>query len=75
MVNPLPEDEALADDQIETAIEEAVKAAEANGSSGQAVTPYLLSKVSKLTKGKSLKANLALLRYNARLAAHIALDL
>ena len=75
VVNPLPEDEALAGDQIETAIEEAVLEAEKSGISGQAVTPYLLSKVSKLTRGESLKANLALLRYNARLAAQIALEL
>jgi pseudouridine-5'-phosphate glycosidase len=75
VVNPLPEGEALADDQIETAIEEAVLEAEKSEISGQAVTPYLLSKVSKLTRGKSLKANLALLRYNARLAAQIALEL
>ena len=74
VVNPLPEEEALADEQIETAIEEAVREAEFNGISGQAVTPYLLSMVSELTKGKSLKANLALLRYNARLAAQIALE-
>jgi len=74
VVNPLPEEEALADEQIETAIEEAVREAEFNGVSGQAVTPYLLSMVSELTKGKSLKANLALLRYNARLAAQIALE-
>lgn len=75
VTNPLPEDEALAYDQIETAIEGAVREAETNGISGQAVTPYLLSKVSKLTEGKSLKANLALLQYNARLAANIALEL
>ena len=39
---------------------------------GQAVTPYLLSRVSELTHGASLKANLSLLKNNARVAAQVA---
>jgi pseudouridine-5'-phosphate glycosidase len=42
------------------------------GIHGQKLTPFLLGRISELTKGKSLKANLALLLNNARLAAEIA---
>jgi pseudouridylate synthase len=42
------------------------------GIHGQKLTPFLLSRIGELTKGKSLKANLALLLNNARLAAEIA---
>ena len=46
--------------------------AQANNIHGPAVTPFLLGKVSELTGGASLQANLALLRNNAVLAAQIA---
>lgn len=75
VVNPLSEDEAVDGAKISGAIHRAILDAEKEGITGQAVTPYLLSKVSELTHGESLKANLALLRSNARLAAQIAAGL
>jgi pseudouridylate synthase len=39
---------------------------------GQALTPFLLQRVNELTQGRSMRANLALLLNNARLAAQIA---
>jgi pseudouridine-5'-phosphate glycosidase len=45
------------------------------GIHGQALTPFLLSRINELTKGKSLKANIALLLNNARLAAEIAKEM
>ena len=42
------------------------------GIHGQKLTPFLLSRISELTEGKSLHTNLALLLNNARLAAQIA---
>jgi pseudouridine-5'-phosphate glycosidase len=39
---------------------------------GKALTPFLLQRISELTGGKSLQANLSLLLNNARLAAQIA---
>jgi pseudouridine-5'-phosphate glycosidase len=36
------------------------------------VTPYLLQRIFELTEGKSLEANIALVRNNAKLAAGIA---
>lgn len=72
VTNPLPEGLALPVEAVSGAIEQALGEAEASGVSGQALTPFLLQRVSQLTSGSSLKANLALLHNNARLAAAIA---
>ncbi|HNS62460.1 MAG TPA: pseudouridine-5'-phosphate glycosidase, partial [Anaerolineales bacterium] len=48
------------------------KEAKEKGIHGKEVTPFLLQRINEMTKGKSMKANLALLLNNARLAAHIA---
>lgn len=69
---PLPEDQELPQAMAETAIQAALEEAQAKGIHGPEVTPYLLSRVSQLTKGASLRANLALLHNNARVAAMIA---
>jgi pseudouridine-5'-phosphate glycosidase len=46
--------------------------AEAENIRGKAISPFLLKHVSELTGGESLKANIALLENNARVAAQIA---
>jgi pseudouridine-5'-phosphate glycosidase len=46
--------------------------AEQKGIEGPAMTPFLLEAVSRLTNGRSLDVNLALLENNATLAADIA---
>lgn len=69
---PCPEEEALPQEAVEAALERALGAAEAGGISGKALTPYLLSHMSDLTQGASLRANLALLRQNARVGAELA---
>lgn len=72
VVQPPPEDVAMDGDVIEKAIQQAVDDAHSQGISGSGTTPYLLSRVAELTGGSSVKANLALLLNNARLAAQIA---
>lgn len=72
VVNPLPEAESVPRSEIEPLIEKAVQEAKEQGIHGKQVTPFLLQRLSELTAGKSLRANLALLLNNARLAAHIA---
>lgn len=74
VVQPPPAESALDADVLEAAIEEALSDARAAGVRGQAVTPFLLSRVSEITHEASLEANLALLRNNARLAAEIAVE-
>jgi pseudouridine-5'-phosphate glycosidase len=75
VVNPPPEEIALQFETVERAIQQALEEAETLGVRGQQVTPFLLSRVSELTGGASLKANLGLLRNNACLAARIAVEL
>jgi pseudouridine-5'-phosphate glycosidase len=72
---PCPEEEALPREAVEGALERALVMAGEEGISGKALTPYLLSRVSELTQGASLRANLALLRQDARVAAELALAL
>jgi pseudouridylate synthase len=69
---PPPREVALDREVIESAIRSALEQAHEKGIRGQAVTPFLLSKVSELTGGSSLRANLGLLLNNARIAAEIA---
>lgn len=70
--NPIPHEAALDQEMIENVIERAVSQAEEEGISGAGLTPYLLDAVNRHTSGKSLAANLALLKNNARLASKIA---
>lgn len=75
VTNPIPKAEAISKSKMEPLIEKASKEAIAQGIHGQALTPFLLNRINELSKGKSMKANLALLLNNARLAAEIAREL
>src|SRR5512145_758245 len=75
VANPPPVATVLPLDEVELAVQQALVEAQAQDIHGQAVTPFLLSRVSQLTHGASLQANLALLLNNARLAAEIAVHL
>lgn len=75
VVTPPPEEAALPAEQVEGVIAKALEEAEANHIHGAGVTPFLLARVSELSGGASMRANLALLRNNARLAAQIAREL
>lgn len=72
VANPVPESDALNAAEVGDIIEAALIAAERDGVTGQAVTPYLLAAVNDLTRGASLRANVALVRNNAALAADLA---
>lgn len=72
---PPPVEVALSENEIEAAINQALEEAFIEEIRGQAVTPFLLKRVSELTGGASLRANLGLLRNNARVAAQIASQL
>jgi pseudouridine-5'-phosphate glycosidase len=69
---PPPADTALPAHAVEGAIRQALAQADARGIRGKEVTPFLLSAVAEQTGGKSLEANVALLRNNARIAAQVA---
>lgn len=66
---PVPKsDEISVAEHISKAVSEAAE----KGIKGKDLTPYLLGRVGELTDGKSIKANIALLKNNAKVAAEIA---
>lgn len=69
---PIPEEHALASDEINAVIVEAIAEMEANDVSGKDATPFLLARIVEKTGGRSLDANIGLIRNNARVAAQIA---
>lgn len=72
IANPIPAKDALAPGQTRNAVQAAVERARAAGVRGGDLTPYLLAALAEITGGESLRANLALLRSNAALAAAVA---
>ncbi len=75
VTNPIPEAESIPKSEMEPIIARASVEAMEKEIHGQALTPFLLGRIAELTQGKSLKANLALLLNNARLAAEIAKEM
>uniref|UniRef100_A0A182INK8 Uncharacterized protein n=1 Tax=Anopheles atroparvus TaxID=41427 RepID=A0A182INK8_ANOAO len=72
---PIPELYALDSGEMDQVIAEALREANQKQIHGKEVTPFILSAVSQLTRGKSLDANMALIKNNARVAAEIAVEL
>jgi pseudouridine-5'-phosphate glycosidase len=72
VANPIPLTDAISSSEMEPIIEGASNEAKNKHIHGQALTPFLLQRISEFTKGKSMQANLSLLLNNARLAAQIA---
>ena len=72
---PCPADAALAHDEMELLIREALEESQKEGIHGNLVTPFLLSRVARKSGGRTLSANLALLRNNALHAARLAVAL
>jgi pseudouridine-5'-phosphate glycosidase len=72
---PIAADAALDRREAEAEVARALQSAERQGVRGAALTPFLLGLLSDATGGRSLAANLSLLRANARVAAQIALAL
>ncbi len=72
IANPIPAEHAI---ELEAEIAAAVGEAAERGIGGKALTPFLLARLNELTEGRSLTANIALVRNNANLAARIAVAL
>lgn len=69
---PVPMQAELPRELAEEAIAQAIAAADKQGITGKALTPFLLSQIARITKGRSMVANIALLKNNAAVAARIA---
>lgn len=72
VANPIPVADEIPASDLAPLIARAQAEAAAAGVTGKAVTPVLLQRLFELTEGRSLAANIALVRNNARLAAAIA---
>ncbi|MDX6701824.1 MAG: pseudouridylate synthase [Baekduia sp.] len=72
IANPLPLEEQLDPELHERVLRESLAAAAAEGVRGRDVTPFLLARFHEGTGGESLRANVALVLANARLAGAIA---
>lgn len=72
VANPIPDEHALDAGEIGATIDAALAAAQAEGVSGKAVTPFLLGRLNTVTEGRALGANIELVLNNARLAGRIA---
>lgn len=72
IVVPVPEEDEIPFAEISDTIDESLKTATDRCISGKALTPFLLAQLAERTAGRSLRANIALLKNNARVAGEIA---
>ena len=72
LANPISPDDELDRELHDRLLETGLAAADRDGVHGKDVTPYLLDFFHRESGGESLRANVALVRSNARLAAEVA---
>lgn len=72
---PVPEEFEVPVAALEAALNAALNEAERDRVGGRELTPFLLSRMSQASEGKTLSANIALLENNARVAAEISCSL
>jgi pseudouridine-5'-phosphate glycosidase len=72
---PVPEADALPRDDVEGWIDEALAEAARRGVGGKALTPFLLAHIERASGGRSLAANIALVKHNAEVGARLAVAL
>ena len=73
IANPISQKDQIPFETMEPIIMDAVKSANEQNVIAKELTPYVLARINELTKGKSLLANIALIKNNAKLASQIAL--
>lgn len=72
---PVPAEMEVPGDKLQSILAQALTQAEQEGIAGRELTPFLLSRMAEHSQGSTLKANIALLENNARVAAGIAVAL
>jgi pseudouridine-5'-phosphate glycosidase len=75
IANPIPADAEIPAGEIDPMIGAALADMETRGIGGKDATPFLLGRIVELTGGRSLVANIALVKNNARVASDIAVAL
>jgi len=71
---PIPEEHALDRDEIDGVIDEAITEMQRQDITGKDTTPFLLARIAERTGGRSLEANIQLVKNNVRIAAEIAVE-
>ena len=74
ITNPIPIADEMAQELYDRAIHTALSEAETRRIRGRALTPFLLDRMRTVTGGDSVRANVALLRHNAQVAAALAVE-
>jgi pseudouridine-5'-phosphate glycosidase len=72
---PVPDAYEIPRNELESILSDSLGSAEKSGVGGKDLTPFLLSEMSRISEGRTLEANIALLESNARVAAEIAIAL
>jgi pseudouridylate synthase len=72
LVVPVPAQFEVPAEELQIVLTTALEDAEWKGIAGPALTPFLLSQMAERSGGSTLRANIALLENNARVAAEIA---
>jgi pseudouridine-5'-phosphate glycosidase len=75
LANPIPDEFALDGGELDDAVARANAFADEEHVTGSERTPFLLEELTRLTEGRTLIANIALLLNNARVAAEVAIEL
>jgi pseudouridine-5'-phosphate glycosidase len=70
--NPIPEADEIPHHEFEGLKSRALALAQEAGATGRDATPFVLSRLHSLSQGRTLRANIALVRSNARLAGALA---
>lgn len=73
VANPIPQSAEIPAAEIAPVITAAVAAADKRGIAGKELTPFLLAEIASVTGGRSLTANIALAKHNAKVGAEIAI--
>ncbi len=69
---PVPKEFEMGDMHLDEILAESLRLADKKGIEGKEITPFLLSKMSELSRGETLKTNIELLKNNAFVASKIA---
>lgn len=72
---PVPPETEVPQEILNEILEESLRDAEASNITGRDLTPFLLARMAERSEGATLRANIALLENNARVAARIAREL
>lgn len=75
VAHPVPPDYELPPGEVEGWLREGLARADAEGSVGKSITPFLLNHLSRASGGRTLEANRALLLANAKLGGELAVQL